>query len=158
MVGEDLSFVQITPHMPTQRAYERLVSTHPYVHLHEYIGPDHFSNIWSRYDAGFMHPKVDPIDRAFYFERMNLPNRYTAYLAAGLPLAVPREGQEAMLMLIKQHGIGYEYSDFDDLAEHLYDDRLITALTLAATSKRKSSSFDRNVAQLVQILATYARA
>jgi hypothetical protein len=157
MRGEDINFLPIIPHMPTQRAYERLASVLPYVHLHEYIGPDQFSAIWSRYDAGFMHTKVDSDSKEACFEQMNFPYRYTAYLAAGLPLAVPKEGQEAMKTLVKRYGIGIVYSNYEDLAEQLHDNQLITSLISAISINRKNFSFDRNVGNLVQILETYAR-
>src|SRR5712692_4903905 len=86
----------------TRRAYEHLQTRLPYLHLHEYIHPEKFCSVWSRYDAGFMHPRVPKTDKAARFEEMNLPYRYTANLAAGLPLVVPREGQRAMRTFVEQ--------------------------------------------------------
>jgi glycosyltransferase involved in cell wall biosynthesis len=157
MMSEDQNFLPIIHHLPTRRAYERLASTLPYIHLHDYIGPDQFSVIWSRYDAGFMHSKVDDRDKAAAFEKMNYPHRYTAYLAAGLPLVVHGEGQDAMEALVKKHGIGIVFSDYDDLAEKLYDSQLVTSLTSTAYISRKKFSFDSNAGNLVSILETYAR-
>ena len=157
MVSEDLNFSPIIHHLPTQRAYERLASSLPYIHIHDYIGPDQFSAIWSMYDAGFMHSKVDSGNRAAYFEQMNFPYRYTAYLAAGLPLVVPEEGQDAMAMLVKQHGIGIIFSTYETLAEQLYDSQLITLLTSTVSLTRKNFSFDRNAGNLVRIFNAYLR-
>jgi glycosyltransferase involved in cell wall biosynthesis len=104
-----------------------------------------------------MHSKVDDRDKAAAFEKMNYPHRYTAYLAAGLPLVVHGEGQDAMEALVKKHGIGIVFSDYDDLAEKLYDSQLVTSLTSTAYISRKKFSFDSNAGNLVSILETYAR-
>ncbi|MGB7923482.1 MAG: hypothetical protein WCF57_09575 [Pyrinomonadaceae bacterium] len=157
MLGEDLKSLPIIHHQPTQRAYERLALALPYVHLHEYIGPDQFSAVWSRYDAGFMHSKSDSNKHLSQFEQMNLPCRYSAYLAAGLPLVVLAEGQEAMRTLIEQYGIGIVFSDYDDLAEQLYDAERIATLGSVVSTNRNKFSFDSNADRLIHILETYAR-
>lgn len=140
----------------TRRAYEDLQVQLPYVHLHEYIQPEHFCSVWSRYDAGFMHPRVQMRDKTARFEEMNLPYRYTAYLAAGLPLVVPREGQRAMREFVEQQRIGLVYSDYDELAEKLYDTAAVVSLSSVVREKRKSFSFDSNADKLVRILETCA--
>jgi glycosyltransferase involved in cell wall biosynthesis len=112
--------------------------------------------MWSRYDAGFMHPRVQKTDKAARFEEMNLPYRYTAYLAAGLPLVVPQEGQRAMRTFVEQQNVGLVYSDYDELAEKLYDDVAMAALSSEAREKRKGFSFDRSADRLVRILEAYA--
>jgi hypothetical protein len=103
-----------------------------------------------------MHSRVLGKDEAARFEEMNYPYRYTAYLAAGLPLAVPSGGQSAMRNLVEQEGIGLVYGDYADLAEQLYNDAAISALSAKVTLKRKSFSFDSHTDELLRILRIYA--
>lgn len=140
----------------TRHAYEELEAQLSYVHLHRYIQPEQFCSVWSRYDAGFMHPQVLGTDKAARFEEMNLPYRYTAYLAAGLPLVVPRKGQSAMRNLVEREGIGLVYLDYAELAEKLHDDAAISVLNARIRNKRKSFSFDTYVDELLRILERYA--
>jgi glycosyltransferase involved in cell wall biosynthesis len=140
----------------TQSTYQELEARLPYVHLHHYIRPEQFCSVWSRYDVGFMHSQVSSTDEAARFEQMNYPYRYTAYLAAGLPLAVSSGGQSAMRKLVEQEGIGLVYQDYAHLAEQLYDDAAISALSATARRKRKSFSFDSHADELLRILLAYA--
>lgn len=140
----------------TQHAYEELAAQLSYVHLHSYIQPEQFCSVWSRYDAGFMHSQVVHTDKAARFEEMNFPYRYTAYLAAGLPLVVPRIGQSAMRNLVEREGIGLVYLDYSDLAEKLHDDAGISTLNARTRQKRKGFSFDSCADELLRILETYA--
>jgi hypothetical protein len=140
----------------TREAYESLASQLPYVHLHDYVQPESFCAAWSRYDAGFMHPRVPSNDKAARFEEMNLPYRYTAYLTAGLPLAVPAEGQSAMKRLAEQEAIGIIYSDYSDLAEQLYDSERMSRLATTARENRRKFSFEHSADELVRVLSRYA--
>jgi glycosyltransferase involved in cell wall biosynthesis len=140
----------------TRSTYEELEARLPYVHLHPYIRSEQFCSVWSRYDVGFMHSQILGKDEAAQFEEMNYPYRYTAYLAAGLPLAVSSSGQSAMRALIEQEGIGLVYRDYADLAEKLYDDAAISALSATVRLKRKSFSFDSGADELLRILRIYA--
>lgn len=141
----------------TKRSYEELQERLPYVHWHQYISPRHFCEVWSRYDAGFMHPRVDRTDKAARFEELNLPQRYTAYLAAGLPLAVCREGQSAMKRFVEEKQIGFVYSDYEELGEILHDRSYILALNGQVRAKRKEFSFEASADHLARILECYAR-
>jgi hypothetical protein len=145
---------QITGDLDTGNIYEELASQLPYVHLHRYVEPKDFCSNW-RYDAGFMHSKVSSTDVAAKFEEMNLPHRYSAYLAAGLPLVVPSQGQSAMKSLIQQEGFGFAFSTYKELADMLCDRATTSTLRLIARSKRRSFSFDASVGELIRILETY---
>ncbi len=146
---------QITGDPDTRRIYEELAGELTYVHLHRYVEPKDFCSNWSRYDAGFMHSKVSTSDIAARFEEMNLPHRYSAYLAAGLPLVVPSEGQSAMKRLIEREGFGFTFSTYNELANILHNRAAISALGHTARSKRRLFSFDASVAELIRILEIY---
>ena len=141
----------------TTRCYEELQTSCPYVHLHQYIPPDQFARTWSQYDAGFMHPRVSPSDRGARFEELNLPYRYSAYLAAALPLAVPDEGQRAMKRFVQEQHVGFVYSDYEELSEILHDYAHLDSMSSAISKRRKEYSFDAAAGRLAAILAQYAR-
>src|SRR5690349_16901312 len=103
-----------------------------------------------------MHSQVLHTDHAAQFEELNLPYRYTAYLAAGLPLLVPSKGQSAMRNLIEREGVGLVYLDYDNLAEQLYDTAKMSTLTSHILDKRRSFSFDNCADRLLRVLEIYA--
>jgi hypothetical protein len=152
---KELDNRQITGDSDTKEIYKELERQLPYVHLHRYVEPKDFCSKWSTYDAGFMHSKVSSADVSAKFEEMNLPHRYSAYLAAGLPLVVLSEGQSAMKSLIEREGFGFAFSTYEELAHMLHDRATTSALRLIARSKRRSFSFDSSVHELIQILETY---
>jgi len=156
-VGTDAQGRHVVGHQPTRRVYERMTRALRYVHLHPYIERDTFTREWSRYDAGMMHVPSHPAAAYAQFEQMNYPYRYSAYLAAGLPLAVMHEGQDAMKALVQQHGIGVVYRDYDDLAEQLRDAQHMARLDDAARTNRTAFSFDAQAPHLADILQQYAR-
>jgi hypothetical protein len=156
-VGTDVQGRHVAGHAPTRRVYERMAQALRYVHLHPYIGRDAFTREWSRYDAGMMHVPSHPAEAYAQFEQMNYPYRYSAYLAAGLPLAVQHAEQDAMKTLVQQHGIGLVYRDYDDLAEQVRDVQHMARLDDQARTQRTAFSFDAQAPHLVDILHQYAR-
>ncbi len=62
------------------------------LHLRAPVRPAEFVTAWSPCDAGLLH-HPEPADR---FRALNLPNRYSAYLAAGLPVATAAGEMPAM--------------------------------------------------------------
>ncbi len=62
------------------------------LHLHAPVRPAEFVAAWSPYDAGLLHHP----ESADAFRALNLPNRYSAYLAAGLPVATVAGEMPAM--------------------------------------------------------------
>lgn len=144
-------------HEPTQRAYEHMAEKLPHIRYHNYIPPKQFVSEWSRYDAGVMHTQVTSADPMFSFEQMNYPYRYSAYLAAGLPLIVQRGGQDAVEELIEKHRIGIVFRDYDDLAEQLHDSQHMASLNDYVIKHRIDFSFDKHAPQLATILAEHIR-
>ena len=67
------------------------------------------------YDAGLLHAP-DPDDR---FRPFNFPNRYSAYLAAGVPVAVARDEMGALQAHLDALHAGVIYDDPADLVRGL---------------------------------------
>jgi hypothetical protein len=77
----------------------------PYLHLHAPVPPSRFVEEWSPYDAGLLHAP-DPRDR---FRTQNFPNRYSAYLAAGVPVALAAGELPALQEHLERLGAGVVY-------------------------------------------------
>jgi hypothetical protein len=88
------------------------------MHLHAPISPDCFVEKWSVYDAGLLHaPATDD-----GFRLMNFPNRYTAYLAAGVPVAIAQQEMPALQVHLEALNAAVVYDDLTDLVRQLPDD------------------------------------
>lgn len=156
-IGRTAEGLHVSGYAPARRAYERMAAALPRVHLHDYVPRDLFAREWSRYDAGVLHARADPGAPYARFEPMNLPYRHSAYLAAGLPLAVQRGGQDAMERLAREAGVGLVFDGYDDLAAQLGDERHLAGLTERALRERHSFSFDAQAPRLAEILGAYTR-
>lgn len=138
-----------------RRTYES-VTRSGFVHLHPHVEPAQFTAEWSRYDAGLMHINAKgTIDAPF--QTMNRPNRMVPYLAAGLPLAQQAGRQAAMERMVAETGLGFLFTDYDELADALYDRELINLLTRRVIAARKSYTFENHAEELTGILRRYQR-
>jgi hypothetical protein len=97
--------------------YRDLAEGSPRVHLHPPIPPERFVEAWSVYDAGLLHAAA-PDDR---FRPMNFPNRYSAYLAAGVPVALARDEMPALQAHLQALHASVVYDDPVDLVRRLPD-------------------------------------
>ena len=95
--------------------YRALAAESPRVHLHATIPPTRFVEEWSPYDAGLLHVP-DPRD---CFRALNYPNRHAAYLAAGVPVALPAGEMAAMERRLGGFGAAVVYRDPADLVARL---------------------------------------
>jgi hypothetical protein len=116
-----------------EEAY-RSMETGGYLHVHPLIPAARFVEEWSRYDAGLMHV-ARPDDR---FRVLNIPNRYSAYLAAGLPVALPAGQMAAMQHHLEKLNVAIPYNSGEDLVARLPD----PAACERALAIRESQTFD----------------
>ena len=114
--------------------YRHLAERSPSLHIHEPIAPDRFVADWSVYDAGLLHA-ADPNDR---FRPMNIPNRYSSYLAAGVPVALARNEMPALQAHLEQLHAAVIYDDPADLVRRLPD----LAAAEGAHAARESVTFE----------------
>lgn len=103
--------------------YGALAAESEYVHIHPPIPPEQFVDAWSPYDAGLLH--VSDLDD--HFRAFNFPNRYTAYIAAGVPIALAAGDMPAMERHLDALGAGVVYDDLADLVERLPDPAAVAA-------------------------------
>lgn len=98
-----------------EASYHALQSSAEQLHFHAPILPTQFVEEWSCYDAGLLHMPV--ADDAFRVQ--NLPNRYSAYVAAGVPVAVSAKEMPAMRRQLEAIGAAVVYESPTDLVGQL---------------------------------------
>ena len=115
------------------------------LHLHPPVKPASFVEAWSAYDAGLLHnPSPDDPFRA-----LNLPNRYSAYLAAGLAVAMPAGEMPAMERHL--HALGAPPVCYHHPAELL--DRLPDpAANARAWAARAGATFEAVYPRLIEFI------
>ncbi len=128
--------------------YRELASTSPYLHVHEPVPPARFVEEWSPYDAGLLHAP-DARDR---FQPFNFPNRYTAYLAAGVPVALAAGAMPAMQRHLEGIAPALVYGDPADLVRRL-PDPVAPARALAA---REDVTFEAICPHLIHFIHSCA--
>ena len=126
-----------------EAAYRGIASPE-YLHIHAPISPHQFVEEWSQYDAGLLHmPHAD--DR---FRALNIPNRYSAYIAAGVPVALPAGQMPAMQRHLEEIHSAVPYEDVADLVERLPD----SAAVAGANAAREASTFDALYPNLINFI------
>ena len=123
----------------------RQVGAEGRLHLHAPVRPEEFVTAWSPYDAGLLHnPSADDPFRAF-----NLPNRYSAYLAAGLAVAVPAGEMPAMERHLRTLGAPpVVHGSVEELVERLPD----PAAGARALEARGGATFEADYPRLVKFI------
>ena len=117
-----------------EAAYRALAGEGDYLHIHPTIPPTRFVEEWSAYDAGLLHV-ADPSDR---FRAFNYPNRYTAYLAAGVPVALAAGEMPPLQSHLEALGCAVVYDDLADLVSRLPE----PAAARAALEARHELTFE----------------
>jgi hypothetical protein len=113
----DLSTGALLDSHEAAAAYHHLADRNPLVHICTPISPEAFVDAWSAFDAGLLHAPA-PNDQ---FRRMNFPNRYSAYLAAGVPVALARHEMTALQAYLETFHATVVYDDPADLVRRLPD-------------------------------------
>ena len=129
---------------PAVEASYHSVATPEYLHVHAPIAPARFAEEWSRYDAGLLHaPRQDDA-----FRVLNMPNRYSAYLAAGVPVAIPAGQMPAMQRHLEALQAAVVYETPADLVGRLPD----TAAAARALAARGAVTFEAILPSLIDFI------
>jgi hypothetical protein len=115
-----------------------------YLHLHDPVPPARFVEEWSQYDAGLLHTTRG--DDAF--RRLNMPNRYSAYIAAGLPVALPANAMPAMERRLAELNAGIIYQSYDELFQRLADGKA----GAGALASRENVTFESVYPELIRFI------
>jgi hypothetical protein len=118
-------------------------------HIHALIPPSRFVEEWSCYDAGLLHvPRPDDP-----FSALNMPNRYSAYIAAGLPVALCAGHMPAMQRHLEAMNAAVVYGDLSELVGRLPDQNA----TAGAMNSREAVTFEAVFPELVNFLQSCRR-
>jgi hypothetical protein len=114
---------------------------------------------FSRYDAGWLHVfesrNGGDIRRADW-DDLNLPARLSTLAAAGLPV-IHRRNDGAVVAteaLADRLGIGVSFTDLDELAATLRDERAMAGRRAAMAAHRAAFTFDHHADDLVAFFRT----
>lgn len=129
--------------------YASLAELLPQVHIHPPIPPDRFVETWSVYDAGLLHAP-DPDDR---FRPMNFPNRYSAYVAAGVPVALARGEMPALQDYLEGLQAAVVYDDPADLVRRLPDAKAAAGARAASAAVTFEALFPALIAFIESCVA-----
>ncbi len=124
--------------------YRELAEGSSRVQIHAPISPDRFVEAWSAYDAGLLHAAA-PDDR---FRPLNFPNRYSAYLAAGVPVALRRDEMSALQDHLQALHASVVYDDPADLVRRLPD----TAAAAGAYAASQAVTFEATFPLLIDFI------
>jgi hypothetical protein len=113
-------------------------------HIHAPIPPHRFVEEWSQYDAGLMH--VSRHDDPFRY--LNMPNRYSAYLAAGVPIGLIDGQFPAVERWLEPAGVTIVARNVAHLVASLPD----PGCRARAWSARTSFTFDATARPLLQFI------
>lgn len=117
-----------------EACYQALAASNEYFHIHPPISPGQFVDEWSCYDVGLLHAP-DPHDR---FRALNFPNRYGAYIAAGVPVAVVTGEMPSMQRHLSALNAAVIYEDVADLVRQLPEN----AAAAGAMAAREAVTFE----------------
>jgi hypothetical protein len=131
------------PSQEVEALYHTL-KTNGFLHVHAPVAPSRFVEEWSCYDAGLLHVQRpdDP------FSALNMPNRYSAYIAAGVPVAISSGHMPAMQRHLESMNAAVVYENLSELADRLPDGNAATA----ATNAREAVTFESVFTRLMSFL------
>lgn len=122
----------------------RALDTNSYLHVHAPVTPSRFVEEWSCYDAGLLHvPRPDDP-----FSALNMPNRYSAYIAAGVPVAISSGHMPAMQRHLESMNAAVVYENLAELVERLPD----THAVAEALNSREAVTFESVFPRLISFL------
>jgi len=125
-----------------------------YFHVHPHCDSKNWVKEFSRYDAGWLHPfnsdNYGELSKMGW-DDLNLPARMSSLAAAGLPMIQKDNSGHivAMQSQLQKYNIGIFYTEFEDLAAKLYDDKLMETRRNNILKNRKKFSFDYHVEELM---------
>jgi hypothetical protein len=130
----------------------RLAPRH--LHLHRHVDQDQWVREFSQYDAGWVHffasENQGELRRANW-DDLNCPARLATLVVAGLPV-LQRDNPGAVVAtqsLARRLDLGVFFSDLEDLADQLRDDRRMSELRKSVWRQRETFTFDFHADRLL---------
>jgi hypothetical protein len=127
-----------------------------HLHLHPSIGQERWTEVFSRYDAGWLHVfrsrNGGDLTRATW-DDLNLPARMATLAAAGLPM-IQRDNDGATVAIQsvgRELGVGLFFEDYTDLATKLRDQATMASLRANVGTHASTFTFDAHVDRLLDL-------
>ena len=127
-----------------------------HLHLHPTVGQERWTEVFSRYDAGWLHVfrsgNGGDLTRAVW-DDLNLPARMATLAAAGLPM-IQRDNTGATVAIQsvgRELGVGLFFEDYEGLAAQLRDSAAMASLRSNVAAHAPSFTFDAHVDRLVDL-------
>lgn len=127
-----------------------------HLHLHPTVGQERWTEVFSRYDAGWLHVfrsgNGGDLTRPIW-DDLNLPARMATLAAAGLPM-IQRDNTGATVAIQsvgRALGVGLFFEDYEGLAAQLRDEATMTSLRANVAAQASSFTFDAHVDRLVAL-------
>jgi hypothetical protein len=127
-----------------------------HLHLHPTVGQERWTEVFSRYDAGWLHVfrsrNDGDLTRATW-DDLNLPARMATLAAAGLPM-IQRDNQGSTVAIQsvgRDRGVGLFFEDYADLATQLLDPVTMASVRSSVAAHASSFTFDAHVDSLVEL-------
>ena len=133
-----------------------------HLHLHPTVGQERWTEVFSRYDAGWLHVfrsgNGGDLTRAIW-DDLNLPARMATLAAAGLPM-IQRDNTGAAVAIQsvgRELGVGLFFEDYEGLAAQLRDSAAMASLRSNVAAHAPSFTFDAHVDRLLTCSAVPSR-
>jgi hypothetical protein len=127
-----------------------------HLHLHPNVGQERWTEVFSRYDAGWLHVfrsrNGGDLTRADW-DDLNLPARMATLAAARLPM-IQRDNAGATVAIQsvgRELGVGLFFDDYEDLAAQLRDEATMASLRSNVAAHARSFTFDAHVDRLIDL-------
>ena len=125
-----------------------------YLHIHPNVSQENWVKEFSQYDAGWLHffksDNFGELMRANW-DDLNYPARMATLAVAGLPM-LQRNNEEhivATQSIVKKHGLGIFFSDFEELGEKLRNKEDMERIRKNVWDKRFIFCFDSHADELI---------
>jgi hypothetical protein len=125
-----------------------------HLHLHPTVGQERWTEVFSRYDAGWLHVfrsgNGGDLTRADW-DDLNLPARMATLAAAGLPM-LQRDNtghRVAIQSTGRELGVGLFFDTYEDLAAQLRDEVGMARLRANVARHRPTFTFDAHADRLI---------
>lgn len=132
-----------------------------HVHVHPHVPPSRWVEVFSRYDAAWLHRTTADNDGDIgkaTWDDLNVPARLAVSVLAGLPVLQPRGtgSSVAAQRLVTEHGIGLLFGDVDELCAMLRDRAALAEVRAGVIERRHLFTFDHHVSNLVDVFRAAA--
>ncbi|MFI7122085.1 glycosyltransferase [Amycolatopsis sp. NPDC049868] len=145
--------------VPSAPAWVSAAEDSPFLHLHGDVNPQDWTRELSQYDAGWLHVFTSVNQghiRGATWPDLNLQARIGTYAAAGLPwiMRANRGHIVGVERLATDHDVGIAYSDVDDLARRLREEKNTRQARQNMRAVRDRFTFDHHLPRLIDFFAS----